>query len=256
MEFLFVLFFGLVFGSFITCASYRLPREEDIIRKSSYCPSCQAKLGFKDLFPIISWTVSKGRCRYCNARISPRYPVIEAATAAIFLWLYAYYGFSVQAVILALFAVALLIMIVVDFEHYIIPDEIHMALLPLAFLYHYTIGTPMADIAFGAGAGAAIGLALHHGYRLLRRKEGLGYGDVKFLAVAGLWMGSLTLFPPFLFFSGMLGVATGLVWRVLKRGERFPFGPSLAAALFLCVAIPEVPALFWQWGQSLALRLY
>ncbi len=246
MELFFVLVIGLVVGSFITCASYRLPRDEDIIRKPSYCPHCNAKLTFKDLWPVASWAMSKGKCRHCAAKISARYPLVELATAAAFLLIYARYGMTAQGTTLALFAVALLIMIVVDFEHYIIPDQIHLALLPLGIAYHYIIGTPVRDVAIAMAVGAAIGLLLHHGYRLLRKKEGLGFGDVKFLAVAGLWLGNVLLFPPFLFFSGLLGIMTGLAWRRLGLGERFPFGPALALALFLCVAFPAVPALFWR----------
>lgn len=256
MELLFVLFFGLVFGSFVTCASYRLPRGEDVVRKPSHCTACGVTLGFKDLFPVVSWLVAKGKCRHCGTRVHWRYPLIEIACAAAFLFIYLRYGLTPQGVMLALFAVALLIMIVVDFEHYIIPDEIHWALLPLGVAYHYFRGTPFTDAAVSMVLGAAIGLALHHSYRLIRKKEGLGFGDVKFLGVAGLWLGSVMLFPPFLFFSGALGVLTGLFWRFLGLGERFPFGPALAAALFICVAIPEWPALFWALGQNLALRLY
>ena len=248
IEVLFVLFCGLVFGSFITCASWRLPRDEDVVFKASHCPTCKAKLGFKDLWPVLSWLSSKGECRHCGARVSVRYPLIELITAILFLLIYSRYGLTAQGVILALLAVALLIMIIVDLEHYIIPDEIHWALLPLGLAWHFVRGTPPVAVVTGFGLGLGIGLALHYGYRILRKKEGLGFGDVKFFAVAGLW---LTAYPivPFLFFYGVLGIATGLLWRLLGRGERFPFGPALAAALFLGVAYPQVYNLFWHIGQ-------
>jgi leader peptidase (prepilin peptidase) / N-methyltransferase len=247
IEFLFVLFVGLAFGSFITCASWRLPREEDIVVKPSYCPTCNAKLGFKDLWPVFSWVASKGKCRHCKASVSARYPITELITGGLFLFIYARYGLTLQGIILAMMGVALLIMIVVDLEHYIIPDQVHWVLLPLGVAWHYTVGTPWSDVALGFAVGLGLGLLLHHGYRVLRKKEGLGFGDVKFFAVVGLWL-TLKPFVPFLFFSGIFGIVTALIWRFLKRGPIFPFGPALAVALFLCIAYPEVPDWFWSFG--------
>ena len=247
VEIFFVLAAGLVFGSFVTCASYRLPLEQDIVKKPSYCPRCNVRLGFFDLWPVFSWALAKGKCRHCHAPVSVRYPAIEMLTASAFLYIYAEYGLTLQAALLMLMAVALLIMIVADLEHYIIPDQVHVFLLPLGLAYHYALGTDPLSVLYGFLAGLAIGLTLHHGYRFLRKKEGLGFGDVKFFAVAGLW---LTLKPivPFLFFSGVLGVAFGLLWRLLGKGAVFPFGPALALSLFLCIAYPSVPAWFWTFG--------
>lgn len=241
---------GLVFGSFISLVSYRLPLGEDIFIKPSRCPKCETKLGFFDLFPVLTWVVARGKCRHCKARVSARYPLTELVTGASFLLIYSAYGITPMAFILACMAVALLVMIVVDLEHYIIPDQVHFVLLPLGIAYHYFRLTDPAQVFGGLALGAAIGLGLHYGYRHLRKKEGLGFGDVKFFAVAGLWLG-LKPIVPFLFFSGLLGVATGLLWRMMRRGEIFPFGPALAVALFACVAFPNIPNLFWSMGNFL-----
>jgi len=247
-EFLFVLFSGFVFGSFVTLASWRLPLGEDIVVKPSRCPQCEARLGFRDLWPVLSWFTSSGKCRHCHAKISARYPLIEIATAALFLLVYARYGLTFPGILLALMGVALLIMIVVDLEHYLIPDQIHWVLLVLGLTYHFTIGTKPETIVGGFLLGSAIGLTLHHGYRWLRKKEGLGYGDVKFLAVSGLWLGVMPIVP-FLFFSGLIGTIFGLLWRAIGKGPIFPFGPALAVSLFLCVVYPEFPNLFWHIGD-------
>jgi leader peptidase (prepilin peptidase)/N-methyltransferase len=198
MEILFVLLTGLTFGSFITLASYRLPLGEDIVVKPSRCPACEHTLGFKDLWPVLSWLCSRGKCRYCKVRVSARYPLTELATAGVFLLIYAQYGVTLQGVLLALLAVGLMVMIVADLEHYIIPDEVHYALLPLGLGYQYVTGHEWGDMAGGFVLGAGIGLALHYGYKWLRKKDGLGFGDVKFLAVAGLWLGVMPMVP-FLF---------------------------------------------------------
>jgi leader peptidase (prepilin peptidase)/N-methyltransferase len=243
-----VLVVGLCFGSFITMASWRLPREQDLVVKPSYCPNCDTKLGFRDLWPVLSWAIHKTRCRHCAKPISPRYPMTEIVTAGIFLLIYSQLGITPPGIILMLFAVALMVMIVVDIEHYIIPDSIHVVLLPLGLLYHLVNSTPWEEVAGGFAMGAGIGLLLHHGYRVIRGKEGLGFGDVKFLAVAGLWLGYAPIVP-FLFLSGVLGVVTGLIWRALGKGPIFPFGPSLAISLFLNILIPQISYLFWHLGR-------
>ncbi|MDX1975320.1 MAG: prepilin peptidase [Rickettsiales bacterium] len=235
---LIVIIFGLVFGSFITMASHRLPRDEEMVRTPSHCPNCSTALTFQDLWPLFSWILSKGKCRHCEVKISARYPLTEIVTAATFYLIYATHGITPLAVVLMLMSVALLIMIVVDLEHFIIPDEIHFFLLPLGLVYHYVSGSDWLEVAISFALGGGLGLLLHYGYKWVRKKDGLGFGDVKFLAVAGLWL-TLPLFPAFLFLSGVLGVATGLLWRVLGRGPIFPFGPALAMSLFLCAAYPD-----------------
>jgi Flp pilus assembly protein protease CpaA len=143
-----------------------------------------------------------------------------------------------------LLAVVLLIMIVADLEHYIIPDSVHVVLLPLGFAYHYFHVSKPSEVLGGLGLGLALGLSLHYGYFYLRKKHGLGFGDVKFLAVAGFWLGMAPIVP-FLFYAGLFGVFTGILWRTLNRGAVFPFGPALAVSLFMCIAYPEIPAQFW-----------
>lgn len=242
---------GLCFGSFVTMASHRLPRDEAIVRGSSRCPKCGHSLKPRDLLPLLSWVAQKGRCRHCAAKVHWRYPAIELVTAAAFLAIYAAHGLSLASLLLMLMSVGLLIMIVADFEHYIIPDEVHYLLLPLGIAYRGLHDAAWMDAGYGAALGLALGLALQYGFRALRGKEGLGTGDVKFFIVAGIWLGLLP-FVSFLLLSGALGIATSLVWRAIGRGAYFPFGPALAVALFLCVVFPEVPEAFWR----LQLRVY
>ena len=244
----FILAVGLTFGSFVTLASYRLPRSEDIVIKPSRCPKCDTKLQFFDLWPVLSWVLTHGKCRHCHIPVSVRYPLTEIATASMFLLVYFCYGLTIHSALLALLWVALMVMIVVDLEHYIIPDQVHYVLLPFGLGYQLYSGTSFDDVLRGFLFGAGIGLALHYGYRHLRKKEGLGFGDVKFFAIAGIWLG-FRPFIPFLFFSGIFGVITGLVWRALKKGPIFPFGPALAVALYACVAFPGIANLFWNIGQ-------
>lgn len=243
-ELLVVICAGLVFGSFVTCASYRLPLEIDVVKKPSYCPNCQTKLCFKDLFPVFSWVFSGGKCRHCASKISARYPLIELATASIFTFLYLHYGITIQSVILAVAAVMLMVMIVADLEHFIIPDCVHLTLLPLALLYRYVSGTLNPDILWGFLLMVGLGLLLHYGYSALRGRSMLGYGDVKFFAIVGVWL-DLSAIPAFLLLAGSLGVVLGLIWRALGKGAVFPFGPALAISLFICLTYPEITSIMY-----------
>ncbi len=223
---------GLCMGSFITMASYRLPRDEDTVFIPSHCTSCHATLGFWDLFPVLSWLFRLGKCRHCGVSVSVRYPLIEIVTAALFVWLFMRYGLSLETLILMGIASALVLLIVTDFEHLIIPDEVQIALFILVASYHVYHATDLTFVLQGLGVGLFTGLGLHYGYRWVRKKEGLGWGDVKLLPTIGLAVGAKP-FVLVLILSGLLGILTGLLWRVLKKGPQFPFGPALVIAMFL-----------------------
>lgn len=240
-----VIITGLVFGSFVTLASYRLPRDEPIGGGRSRCPNCRTFLGAAALVPLFSWLWQHGKCRYCKSPVSARYPATEVVQAILFLAVYASFGVTVQAVLLALMTVCLLIMVVVDFEWRIIPDEVQIAMLLLGVAFHVASGTQATSVLAGFAVGAAIGLGLYYGYGKLRGIEMLGFGDVKFLMVAGIWMASVEAWPPFLFYAGMMGILTAGLWRLLGKGERFPFGPALAASLLLVLLTPAVALFFW-----------
>ncbi len=239
---------GAAFGSLVSLLSYRLPREEPVGATHSRCPQCHHRLGVRDLVPMLSWLFSKGRCRYCTQPISWRYPAIELIAACIALACFAAFGISLDALIIFLLSICVLTLIVTDLEHYIIPDEVQVAMLMLGAAYGFHMHTEPADMVAGFAVGLTIGLALRYGFLYLREKDGLGLGDVKFLAVAGVWLGVEPLVP-FLFFSGVIGVITAMLWRVLGLGERFPFGPALALAMMLCLLWPAIPDYFWNIGR-------
>ncbi|HEU5046990.1 MAG TPA: prepilin peptidase [Rickettsiales bacterium] len=238
-----VFLLGICIGSFVTMASHRLPLSQEIVFKPSYCPHCHTKLGLLDLFPLLSWLWNKGKCRHCGAPVSIRYPLIELALGLAFCGIAFFHGLDINALLLMLLATELAILIVTDLEHYIIPDGVQIALLLTGLAYRFYNGgsneTLVSDLVVGIVSGLAIGLALHYGYLYLRKKDALGFGDVKFLAVAGCWL-PLTAFVPFLFFSGLIGIFTGLLWRLAGRGAIFPFGPALAVSLFINVLFPDM----------------
>jgi len=230
---------GACFGSFVTVVSYRLPRDEEIVFKPSHCAACEAPLKARDLFPILSWAMQRGKCRYCHAPVSIRYPLIELALGTVFAALFLAYGPTFKTLIFTALAVELAILIVTDLEHTIIPDGVQTALFFTGIVYCNWRDYEWGEVLITAFFGLALGFALHFGYKHLRGKDGLGMADVKFFCVAGVWL-PLGSFVSFLFFAGVFGTLTGLVWRKLNRGEIFPFGPALAVSLFINALWPEM----------------
>jgi leader peptidase (prepilin peptidase)/N-methyltransferase len=250
---LIVIALGLVFGSFITCMSWRWPREMEWVKTPSFCPTCNATLKPKDLFPLFSWLFSGGKCNHCKAPISFRYPLIEVTNALCFFLIYREFGFGIGMVVLCAMTVMLLIMIVVDFEHYLIPDQVHVALAPLALFYHYLIGD-WDNALYGFLALTALGLSLHYGYGWIRKKDVLGFGDVKFLAVAGIWIG-LDNVLPYIFAIGLIGTVMGIAWKIITKHPIYPFGPSLAVTLWLFIIYPNITNIFWNMIYSIRITL-
>lgn len=240
-----ILAFGLIYGSFASMASYRLPRGERIGGGRSHCTACRHPLGVAALVPLFSWLWQKGKCRYCRSPISWRYPLTEVTQALLFLWVYARFGISLEGAVMALFTLILLIAVVVDLEWQIIPDETQIAMLLLGLAFHIAGGTQVVLVLSSFAIGAAVGLSLYYGYSRLRRVRMLGFGDVKFLMVAGVWLASPMDWVPFLFYAGLLGIVTGIFWQAAGKGERFPFGPALAASLLLQLLSPAGALFFW-----------
>lgn len=232
-------------------ASHRLPRDLEWVKTPSRCPDCAHRLHLWDLFPVFSWLSQKGKCRYCQVKISARYPLTEIITGLLFVLVTQQVGISALAVILLLFSTALVIMVVADLETCLIPDEIHWMLLPLGIAFHFQMQNDFVQVLTTALTGLFLGLLLHYGYYWLRGKHGLGLGDVKFLAVAGLWLGSLHHLVVFIFYSGLIGIAIGVIWRLVTKEERFPFGPALALSLFMLTVYPETGNWFWLTLQRL-----
>ncbi len=234
-----IVFLGLIFGSFATAVAYRLPRGKQFITNRSECTKCGHKLGIFDLIPVISWLLQGGKCRHCGVKFGAWYMLTEIALAAMFLGIYFRFGISLQSAILAALALCFIIMIVIDFEHYIIPDGLNLTMFAIGITYQIAIGIAWQQFLFGALLGFVVGLALRWMMFIWKKKEGLGFGDVKFLAVVGLLL-TTEMFTIFLFLSGVFGIIIGVMWRITGRGERFPFGPALAISLYFCLLFPDM----------------
>lgn len=254
MEVAAVIMVALIFGSFATAVAYRLPRGKQFVSGRSKCPSCGHKLGFFDLFPVLSWLLLKGRCRYCGKKFGSSYIIAECLLTAMILMIYLKFGITAPSLLLAALSVCIVTMIIIDFEHYIIPDSINATMFAISLIYMFLIEASWQQFVIGPILGLSIGFALRWIMWAWKKREGLGLGDVKFLAVAGLVL-PFDLIITFFFMAGVIGIITALVWKILGKGKEFPFGPALSLSMYFCLVIPELNGYLQDFIRVVVARL-
>lgn len=228
-----VFLFGACVGSFLNVCIVRLPRGGSLVRPGSHCPQCKTPIRVYDNVPLVSYLVLRGRCRACKAPISPRYFLVEVLSALMSLALFRTFGPSLEFGFYFLFFSALLVIIFIDLDTFTIPDVITLpgilAGVAISFLSP-RITVLQSLVGLAAGGGLLLLLAL--GYQALRKREGIGGGDIKLLAMIGAFLGLPGVIFT-LFASSVVGALAGLV--VMGRaksggGTMIPYGPFLAAA--------------------------
>ena len=247
---------GLTFGSFLNVCIYRMPRDLSVVFPGSSCPQCKTPIKFYDNVPVFSWLILRGRCRKCKARISPRYLLVELLTGAIFLACYAYFGWTLSLLKYCIFGFLILGLIFTDAETFLLPDK--LTLTGLALGLALSIFVPVNDLLsqfflrapevstfhshllsfLDSTLGAVVGGAFIYGagalYFRARGVEGMGFGDVKLMAMVGAFLGTkLTIFTIFTasLAGSLFGVWTLLaVWRkrTRRRQERLHESPAEA----------------------------
>lgn len=227
---------GAVIGSFLALVSRRLPAGEPIVAARSRCVACRRALGPAELIPVLSWLALRGRCAGCRAPISPRHPLIETAAVALGVWAaLAQPGWTGLAG--AVFAWQLLLIAVIDAEHFWLPDALTLLLIGTGLVAAALIEPHLlADRAIGAVAGFASLWLIAEAYRRLRGREGLGGGDPRLFAGIGAWVGWAAL-PTVLVWACLAGLSLALVSaaraRRLDMAQRLPFGTFLAIGAWL-----------------------
>ncbi|MCB1556583.1 MAG: prepilin peptidase [Alphaproteobacteria bacterium] len=255
---------GLSLGSFASAVVARLPEERSLLVSGngawarSSCPLCGHHLAILDLIPLVSWLWGRGRCRYCGGQIGVRYLLIELLALCGAVGAYVFWGFTPAAFLLIAAIPLLLALLFVDLDHMVLPDILILLLSALALCF-----ICLSGLEAGGGLailavllGAAVSGLIYGGLlwlvgavmRSLLKKPALGFGDVKFFAMAGLWIGLPSL-PFFMVLSGVIGLLWGVVWRFIRRADRFPFGPALILALYFLLLLngprhPEISGLF------------
>ena len=245
--YVFTFLFGAVIGSFLNVVIYRLPRGQSLVRPGSACPACGHGLGVPDLVPILSYIFLRARCRYCRAAISWQYPLVEFLTGASFCLLLQRYGPGLAFAGLAVYAAMLIAIAGIDLEHMIVPDSLSLPGILLGLLLGLARGRVVSAL-LGAAVGGGFLLVIYFATLILLKKEGLGLGDAKLLALIGAFLGwEGALFAIFL--ASIVGSVIGLGLLAcgrLRRGEPMPFGPFIAAA-GLTLAIWPWPIWLGPW---------
>ncbi len=239
-----VIVVGLLFGSFTNVIIYRLPVGESIVFPASHCPHCYERLKAWDLVPVLSWLFIKGRCRYCAAGISPRYPLVEILCALLFMGVYLRWGLSPETLAGWVFTVILLAAAFIDLDHGIIPDRLTYPGIVIGLvLSFWTLGFLPAlwgTLAFGGLMFAVAFIS----------NGGMGGGDIKMAAVIGAFTG-LAGAAITILLASLTGAIFGLgVMAVKKTGRKTPvkFGPFLAVAAYLAYLYADTIAL-WYLGK-------
>ncbi len=244
---------GLIIGSFLNVCIYRWPRDESVVKPRSQCPHCGKMIGWRDNIPLLSYLLLKGRCRHCAEPISIRYPIVELLNGLFYAYLFGRFGAEPMTFKIALFTSMMLVLIFTDLSDYILPDEITLGGLVLAFalipfvpvedrftwiLWMLSEQKPEQWIASLIASGFAavfIGgllFLLRASYFRVRKVEGLGLGDVKMMTmVAAFWGFAPTV--TILMVGSVVGALTGLLIIMIGRKKwthELPFGSYLGAA--------------------------
>jgi leader peptidase (prepilin peptidase)/N-methyltransferase len=223
--------FGALVGSFLNVCIVRLPKEESIITPGSHCPHCKKPIKFYDNIPLVSYLLLMGKCRYCKKTISPQYPLVEGITALSSLFLFMRFGPSLSYLIYFAFVAALIIITVIDLYHQIIPDVISLPGIGVGLLASLIFSRiAFLDSLIGVLLGGGSLFLVATLYQWFFKREGMGGGDVKLLAMIGAFLGWKTVILTILL-SSLIGSISGIIIIVLK-GKDFkyaiPFGPFLS----------------------------
>ncbi|MFA5877818.1 MAG: prepilin peptidase [Candidatus Staskawiczbacteria bacterium] len=233
---IYLLLLGLIVGSFLNCVIFRLEKKESFLRGRSYCPACHHQLSWRDLVPVLSYISLSGKCRYCKKGISIQYPIVELATAALFLLVFWHSGFQVdlEFEFLILISTLSIIIFVYDLKHYIIPDRVVFPAIFLALIFDlqfFVLGQ------FSTLSSAIIASGLFLLIFLVSKGKWLGFGDVKLVFLMGLILGFpnilAALFLAF-FIGGIIGIGLIIAGKKGMKSE-IPFGPFLITGTFLAI---------------------
>ncbi len=243
-----IIVFGSAWGSFLNVLIYRIPRDMSLVKPASSCPHCKKKIKVYDNIPIISYLTLGGKCRYCKAKIPFSYPLVEFLTPLSFMLIYSQHSLSFFFFASCLFASAMIVLGFIDFYHMIIPDEITMPGLILALVYSFfREDVNLTQALIGAVSGAGFLLLVYGAYLVLRKKEGLGMGDVTMMLLIGAYLGWRQAFFT-LVLASFVGALVGMAVIFFRKKDfqySLPFGTFLApAALFSLL-----------WGEKI-LRAY
>lgn len=238
---------GAIVGSFLNVVALRSMTKEDIIAKPSHCPHCQRRLAWFELIPILSFIFLRGRCSSCGQAISIQYPLIEGLTGLAAVLIFTTAPLVVPSASLIFIAVCLLVVLsVIDSRTLLLPDRFITILLAVALIKQAI--NPSSEILITSFWGIAIGAGFLLLVWLITRGSGIGLGDVKLMVPVGILLGMNVVWVLLLAFiaGGLWGIYL-LAARQATPKTAVPFGPFLAAAAIVCLVIPSVSDILWDF---------
>ncbi len=223
--------FGAVVGSFLNVCILRIPAGISIVSPPSSCPKCGRRIRWYENIPILGYLFLLGRCAGCKTLISPRYPLVEGLNGLLFVLILHSFGFSWATPVYFLLAAMLVVITFIDLDHQIIPDVISLPGILIGFGGSFLIPwISWSDSLLGILLGGGLLLAIAWGYEFITKREGMGGGDIKLLAMLGAFLGWKAIFPV-VFMASLVGSLTGIPVMLFKKKNSqlpLPFGPFLA----------------------------
>jgi leader peptidase (prepilin peptidase) / N-methyltransferase len=235
---------GAIVGSFLNVCIVRLPKCESVVKPRSHCVHCQKMIPWYDNIPLVSYLVLGGKCRFCGKKISIRYWIVELLTAGVFVWFYQAFGLTPSYFAYMVMISGFIVAIFVDFEHRIIPDEISVggmccglvlslfipemqgvavAKMPVWLAHLQSLGWSFVGALVGGASIYLMGLLGD----VIFKKESMGGGDVKFLAMVGAFLGWQAALLTF-FIAPFFGAVYGIVEKIRTKDSAIAYGPFLA----------------------------
>ncbi len=234
---------GGIWGSFCNVCIYRLPLEKNIIKGRSFCPSCKEQIKWFDNIPFLSFIFLKGACRNCKSKIHLQYFLVELISATSFLLIYYLYGISITTLLLIILIIFFIIIFFIDLKHYIIPNELTFPLMLIGFIKSFdpnlnqSLFPNYINSLIGGFFGYSIIWLIIFFYKTLRKKEGMGLGDAKLIAVVGFWFGWFSI-PFVIFISSMVALIfsiPSLIKKTRDMSTQIPFGPFIIIGCLIYV---------------------
>ncbi len=236
-----VFWLGAAIGSFLNVVVYRIPANLSVIWPPSRCPKCLHQLGMGENIPIVGWLILRGKCRHCKTPISPRYPLVEAATAIVFLVVYHRFGLSIQTVGYSLLMCWFLALSLIDLDTMTLPNPLTQSGLVLGLIFQVVVGYLDTHSFVGIREhfiqgifGMVLGIWIYDTIQIVGTwmlgQAAQGGGDAKLMAMVGAWLGwKAVLLSGFLAsLSGSIVMGGALVLGIIKRRQQFPLGPFIA----------------------------
>ena len=243
MAYLLIFIFGLIIGSFLNVCIYRIPRGESLVFPGSRCAACKKHIEWYDNMPLLSYVLLRGKCRACKAKISPRYFFVELISALCFLILFINFNLNYMFWVYSLLVFSLIVVTFIDLEFQIIPDRISIVGIFLGIILSiifpglqsaFTWQRAFLNSILGALAGGGIIYLTGVLGQLAFKKESMGGGDVKLMAMLGAFLGWKTAVLIF-FLAPFFGAPVGIYMKFVKKEDIIPYGPYISLAGFVAM---------------------